>query len=366
MMKLNIFCLLASAIILVSACQSPKPIPRNNAPSPASAAETPVAETEEEAAPEYDVPEELELPLPGANLPVTQYREIWAYLVAGREQALKINLPVSDLVYFGAEVDSYGKLVDIPNFKNITRFPGRKHFVAACSSRSLTHFVLIEGSAERKALVQDLLEAAKPYDGLQIDFEYVPARDGAAFLSFLGELRAGLGNKLFSVALPARTYSNRDDVYDYTKIKPIVDRIFVMAYDEHWSGSKPGPIASMGWCQRVAKYSLEVIGKEKLIMGLPFYGRSWGSVNPNKAYIYSTIEEIIKEQKITNIERENGIPLFKYVVPVSVTVYYEDDYSLSARLEMYKKMGVTAVGFWRLGQETPFFWPIIELENTGN
>jgi spore germination protein YaaH len=132
-----------------------------------------------------------------------------------------------------------------------------------------------------------------------------------------------------------------------------------MAYDEHWSTSAPGPIASMGWCQRVARYSLETIGAEKLVMGLPFYGRSWGNTNVNRAHVYSGIEDIIREQNIREIGRENGIPTFKYEIPLAVTVYYEDAYSLSARLEMYKKMGVGAVGFWRLGQETAAFWSVI-------
>ena len=307
-------------------------------------------------------PTELVLPPPNANLPVTFFREIWAYLVTGREQGLNLNYPVSDLVYFGAEVDSYGKLTDVPNFRRISAFRGRKHLVAACSSRSLTHFVLMEGSQERRDLIRDLLSEAQPYDGLQIDFEYIPARDGNAFLSFLSELRLGLGNKMLSVALPARTKTSNEDVYDYAKIMPLVDRILVMAYDEAWSGSAPGPIASMGWCQRVAQYSLSIIGAEKLVMGLPFYGRSWGSENVSRAYIYSTIDEIIKEQKINEIKRDNGIPNFKYEKTLQVTVFYEDAYSLSARLEMYKKMGVSAVGFWRLGQETLDIWPHIMLE----
>ena len=325
--------------------------------------------SEDELLPDF-VPPELELLPPGTVLPVTHYKEIWAYLVAGREQALNHDYPITDLVYFGAEIDSYGKLTEIPNFRNVSAFRGRKHFVAACNSRSLTHFVLKEGSPEREALIRDLLEAARPYDGLQIDFENVPQRDGASFLSFLNELRIGLGSKFFSVALQARTRTLPDDVYDYARIKPLVDRILIMAYDEHWSGSAPGPIASMGWCQRVARYALDTIGIEKLIMGLPFYGRSWGSVNPNRALIYSSIDSIIRQENIQDIERENGIPKFKYVPNLTVTIYFEDAYSLSARLEMYKKMGVSAVGFWRLGQETSAFWPQINLEkasfNTSN
>jgi len=352
--------LFALAIFLLPGCYSPPAQPSDEIITPLPD-EANADEIEDEDSKEFVFPD-FELPPPDKSLPVSNFKEIWAYLVAGSEQGLNLNYPITDLVYHGAEVDSYGKLVDIPNFRNISSFRGRKHFEAACSSRSLTHFVLMEGSSERKALIRDLLEAAKPYDGLQIDFEYVPARDGEAFLSFLRELRAGLGNKVFSIALAARTRTISDDVYDYNKIKPIVDRILVMAYDEHWSGSEPGPIASMGWCQRVARYALDTIGAEKLIMGLPFYGRSWGNMNPNRALIYSTTEGIMRDQKITDVQRESGIPYFKYTMQVSVTLYYEDAYSLSARLDMYKKTGVNQVGFWRLGQETRAVWSVIGLE----
>jgi len=308
---------------------------------------------------EEDLP--ITLPAIGDPLPVSTFGEIWAYVLAGREAALTKGLPLTDIGYFGAEVDSYGKLTDVPARKGIN-FPARVHMVVACNSRSLTHFVLMPGSSERKALIADLLAATKNYDGLQIDFEYVPARDGEAYLSFLKELRAGLGNKVFSVALAARTRKTADDVYDYEKIKPHVDRILVMAYDEHWSGSKPGSVASLKWCQQVAEYSLRVIGREKLIMGIPFYGRSWGNHTPSRALVFSTTESLLNEMEIIKTGRENGIPVFEYDVNVSVKVFYEDEYSLSARMEMYKAMDITAIGFWRLGQETAEIWKYLKLE----
>jgi spore germination protein YaaH len=304
----------------------------------------------------------FELPPPEEKLPVSAFPEIWGYLVAGRETALTKNLPLSDIGYFGAEIDMYGKLTDVPNPRNVRNFSGRVHLVAACNSRALAHFVLMEGSAERKALIADLLAAAKNFDGLQIDFEYIPQRDGAAFLSFLGELRAGLTNKMFTIALPARTQLLSNDIFDYRRISPLVDRILVMAYDEHWATSAPGPIASLPWCKRVAEYALSVIGPEKLILGLPFYGRAWGDSNPSKAYLYSGIETLMEKNHISEIHRENGIPTFDYEVPVTVKVYYEDDYSLSVRMELYKSLGVRAIGFWRLGQETPAIWKLLRLE----
>jgi len=303
-----------------------------------------------------------EIPLihTGGNLPVSEFGEIWAYVVAGSESALTRGLPLSDIGYFGAEIDAYGSLTDVPRRQNLT-FQGKVHLVVACNSRSLTHFVLIGDRPERKTLIADLAAATRNYDGLQIDFENVPARDGNAFLSFLTELRAAIPGKIFTIALPARTRKIADDVYDYEKIKPIVDRILVMAYDEHWSGSNPGSVASMDWCRRVADYSIRAIGPEKLIMGLPFYGRAWGDYSPSRALINRTIQGIIRDEKVAEVKYENGIPVFTYHKNVSIKVYFEDEKSLTARMAMYKSMNVGSIGFWRLGQETPEVWKYLKL-----
>ena len=303
----------------------------------------------------------IELPPPGAALPVSIFGEVWAYVVEGRESALKPRLPITDIAYFSADIDSFGALIDVPKRRTLPAFSGRAHIVATCNGRALSHFVLIPGSAERKALVAGLLAAAKDYDGLQIDFENVPPRDAEEFISFLAELRAGLGGKMLTAALPARVRKLDNDPYDYEKISPLVDRILVMAYDEHWSTSGPGPIASLPWCKRVADYALSIIGKEKLVMGLPFYGRAWGHINPSRALVHPGVEAIMNEQGITEIRRENGIPAFSYEIPVPVTVYYDDDYSLSARMEMYRSMDIPSIGFWRLGQETPEVWKLLKL-----
>ena len=190
----------------------------------------------------------------------------------------------------------------------------------------------------------------------------VPLKDGGVFLSFLEELRERLGNKMFTIAMKATYKKTGDILHDYEKVAPLVDRILVMAYDEHWAASKPGPVASLAWCKRVAEYAMDITGREKLIMGIPFYGRAWGSPNPSRALIYSGVESLINENRITGIRRENGIPVFDYEVPVSVKVYYEDDYSLAARMNIYESLGVASIGFWRLGQETAAVWNFIRLE----
>jgi len=299
---------------------------------------------------------------PPADLPVSAFNEVWVYVVAGYESAYRRGLPVTDIGYFGAEVDSYGSLTAVPRRQTLSSFTGRVHLVVTCGSRALSHFALMPNSRERRDLIADLLAAARNFDGLQIDFEYIPPRAREAFHSFLRELRAGLGDKIFSVALPARTRKLENDIYDYDIIKPIVDKILVMAYDEHWSGSSPGSVASLQWCRNVANYSMRAIGRDKLIMGLPFYGRSWGNHTPSRALIYTTTQTLIRDMNVSVVRRENGIPTFDYNVNVSVKVYFEDEYSQSARMEMYKSLNVAAIGFWRLGQETAKVWNIIKIE----
>jgi spore germination protein YaaH len=301
----------------------------------------------------------MDLPKDMDDLPSSYFEEVWAYLISGEEKKLNTRYAISDLVHFAAEVDRYGDLAGIPRRKTITKFNGRVHLAIVCNSAGLTHFVIQGGSEARKQLVSEILEAVKDYDGLNIDMEYVPVRDAEHFLSFLSELRAGLGRRMLSVCVPGRTRAG--GAYNYASIAALADRVFVMAYDEHWSGSSPGPVASMNWCKAIADYGLYAVGQQKLVMGIPFYGRSWGDKSTSRALIHSTTENQKQEYGVQNFHRVNGIPTFTYDVTVKVTVYYEDEYSLAARMQMYRGQGVQKIGFWRLGQETPSIWQLVKL-----
>ena len=301
-------------------------------------------------------------PNSSGNLPVTSFREVWGYVIDGQEAALKKGLPITDIGYFGAEVDIYGSLSKLPDRKKLSGFNGKVHLVVVCGGSALTYFTLMPGSPQRRALIADLIKATENYDGLNIDFENIPARSGEAFLSFLRELRAGLPNKMLTIALYGRVRTVANDVYDYEKIKPYVDRVFIMAYDEHWGGGPAGPVSSIQWCRRVAEHSLRTIGAEKLVMGIPLYGRAWSTPNHHRALIYSSTERLKNSYNITDERRVNGTPAFNYDSNVSVKVFYEDEYSISARLVMYKSMNINAIGFWRIGQETPRVWDILKVD----
>ena len=289
-----------------------------------------------------------------------RFSEIWAYLMYGEEAVLPAELPVSDLFYFSAEINAYGELVGVPDIKRIGGYSGRKHLVVAeIGSYSLTHFCLDPSFPIRDSLIASIVKAASPFDGVQVDFEAIPIRDRDNFVEFLKILKKALGSKILSVALPARL-SDSGDALGYARISAVVDRVIVMAYDEHWSTSVPGPVASMDWCRRVAEFASARIPAGKLVMGLPFYGRAWGDKKPNKAYKYSGIESLAEEKNVGVFFRENEIPMFRYEETVGVVVYYDDAESITHRLGIYRDVGVDAVAFWRLGQEDPRIWARIQ------
>jgi len=292
--------------------------------------------------------------------PKSEFLEIWGYLSPGEEKLLESEWPVTDVALFSASISSTGKLVGIPDRGPLKSFGGRVHLVVAeVSNRPLTYFCLSPEYPVRAKLVRDIVEAAKPFDGVQIDFEQILDADAEHFATFLADIRKGIGKRMLSVALPARTRRVRD-AFDYDRIGPIVDRVIVMAYDEHWSGSKPGPIASFAWGVRVAGYALDRLGSEKTVMGMPFYGRAWADANPARAYRNSTLQTVLAERDNIAYSRQAGIPTASYSQTVNVTVFYEDAQSLADRARIYRNLDVLKIGFWKIGQEDRSVWPYLK------
>jgi len=302
------------------------------------------------------VPGPVSVPVPVETQQVASFQEIWTYLQNGDEKLLDALYPVSDVGYFGAAINYRGHLSGAPVRSKLSLYKGRVHLVVnEISSQALTHFSLDPEYPIRNALLTEIADASSDYDGVQIDFEMVPAPDAENFYSFLELLKKKIGTKTLSIAIPART-RNVGDAYDYDRITRIVDKVIVMAYDEHWSGSVPGSIASLAWCKKVSDYALVHIGKEKLIMGLPFYGRAWTEKNPAKAYRFSGISDLITEKNIPQISREESIPFFSYDETVHVNVFFEDGYSIISRALMYEDLSIRAIAFWKLGQEDRSIW----------
>jgi spore germination protein len=309
------------------------------------------------------------VPIMGSEAPQQgSFSEIWAYLMPGEEKELSGKEPITDVCYFTGEISYKGELVIGSKFPKSAKIPRktRVHLVIAdIRNMDLIHFLVDPSLQLRNKFIKDIVKASEDYNGVQIDFESVHCDDRELFFSFLKDIKKAIGNKRLSVAIPARV-EERKDAFCYKTLSSIVDRIFIMAYDEHWSGSQPGPVASSEWCEKVAHFAASMVPSNQLIMGIPFYGRSWQNKKNDRALRYMTTQDLISEsaQNVRHFTGPN--PGFEYEESVKVTVYYENTASLVNKAALYKSEGIQSIGFWRIGQGPKDFWNALAVEEKNN
>lgn len=294
------------------------------------------------------------------------FTEIWGYLMRGEEKELSGTEPFTDICYFSASINSMGRI----NTNNIIKKPAvkfqdsspRYHIVISeLSNAALMHFCLAKGSRAGKDLIKDIVTVSREFDGVQIDFESILPVDAPNFYSFLKKLKKKLKNKTLSIAVPARTKDN-NDAFQYSVLNKIVDRIIIMAYDQHWSTSLPGPVASKTWCEAISLYAVKTIDKEKIIMGVPLYGRAWQEKNHHRAYKYSTIQEIVREKKVEPLASSEKGLFTTYEEIVKIFLYFDDITSITDKLRLYKDKNVQGVSFWRIGYGPKDLWENLQIE----
>ncbi len=294
------------------------------------------------------------------------FKEIWAYLMKGEERYITGNEPITDLCYFSAQVNDIGRLdatIRPPQVPQPRAMKRRHHLViSAPASKTLMYFCLHRDRQTRDALISDILRLGAAFDGVQIDFEVMRPEQRSDYISLLATLKRKLGpNKILSVALPART-RQQDDAFDYRALADVTDRVMIMAYDEHWRTGSPGPIASLSWCESVLRFALENVRKDKLIMGLPLYGRVWQTDSLARALKYPDTLKLWEGQGRPTVQRTAGqVPHFKFDAQVNLSVYWEDAQSLRRKLNLYQRGSIQGAGFWRVGQGPAALWPELRI-----
>jgi spore germination protein len=293
------------------------------------------------------------------------FRELWGYLMRGEEKDLTGNEPFTDLCSFSASVNSKGRIPGAylpPNVYPLKNMKRMHLVITELSNGAVTRLCLNPETSAQEYLIDDILRVSERYQGVQIDFEAISQKDATRFWSFLSELKAKIGEPgILSVAVPARKRKIHSDAYDYSIISSIADRVIIMAYDQHWKTSRPGPVAAYSWCRDILLYAKTVIPGEKLIMGVPLYGRAWQEKNLNRALQYHHVHEILKSTgKNPHYDSDAG-NYFEYEERVTVKVYFEDERSLFARLQLYQSESVNALSFWRIGQGPARLWDLIDV-----
>ena len=220
---------------------------------------------------------------------------------------------------------------------------------------------LIGDAGARAAHAAEIVALAKSLkvDGVDIDYENLPASERDAMTAFARELRdatKAAGLLLSWTVQPKRgeSSSKGPGANDWREVCRIADRMQVMLYNEHNAQTGPGPVASPAWVENVATYALSVCPADKVVPVLKVSGMDWG---PAKADWRSFGEVAALREKVkpkVKRERASKAPWFSYSAPDGKhTVYFEDARSLEVKAKALRKLGLDEVVLWSLGSEDP-------------
>ncbi|HHV96526.1 MAG TPA: glycoside hydrolase [Clostridiaceae bacterium] len=239
--------------------------------------------------------------------------------------------------------------------------------------------------SNRIELVKQIVKAVKDYnlDGVNVDLENLKEYDRDDYTDFVRRLRQNLpSDKIVAVSVAPNPWGiNKgwQGSYDYKALGEYSDYLMIMAYDEHYEGGLAGPVASYDFVEGSIKYALKYVPKEKIVLGLPFYGRMWkhGDIIGGQGVNLTTVK--------TLIERYNGKVYFDYYYksPCAVitinpwdskpivmgktlgagiyTIWFENEASIKYKLQLVNKYDLKGTGSWSLGQETPDIWDYYDL-----
>lgn len=220
----------------------------------------------------------------------------------------------------------------------------------------------------RTLAISNLEKYIKQYnlDGINIDFEMVPAEDRDNLTQFMQELSARLKPQGYIISIdvfPKQDETNDVSIaYDYKELAKYADKIMIMTYDNHGTWSDAGPVADKSWVENNLKYALKFIPKNKLYMGIAGYGYDWSSKGV-ESLEYTGVMNLV-QQFNANVQWDDAAksPHFSYTGQDGVAhqVWFENKESLKAKLDLVNKYDIAGAALWKLGEEDPGYWQVFK------
>jgi len=218
-------------------------------------------------------------------------------------------------------------------------------------------------------------------DGIFVDMEALSEDSEEGLTALMAGLYSRLHpeGKLIMIAVMSKTSPTAEswyDEYNYSDLSNYTDYIQIMSYDKHYSTSAPGPIAPPDWVRKVMSYAVTQIPSEKILMGVPYYGRSWRTNDTGNGWVSMAFGWAVATQTAeefgATITRETtltdpvGVPTFKYVDESGYnrTAYFDDRLSWRVKLDIMDDYDLAGIGGWSMiwinDISTPELYPLLK------
>lgn len=229
-------------------------------------------------------------------------------------------------------------------------------------------------------IIQEVVTAVYEYnlDGVNVDLENLDAKDKDALTNFMKLMREAMpADKTVSIAVaanPNKLTTTWIAAYDYKALAEYVDYMVVMTYDEHCYGGAEGPVAGINFVEKSIQTVLEEVSRDKIVMGIPLYGRFWqvGKDVGGEAIVIANVPRLIKKHKLVPKYNEyEQTPFVKLEIyeggtssyingrvlePGVYNIYYENENSIRAKLDVVNKYNILGTALWALDNEDSDFW----------
>jgi chitinase len=246
----------------------------------------------------------------------------------------------------------YIAFINPDSLGNLTRTENLKEVAALAHSKNVKIMASIGGGGapkyypafligEKKSkLINDLVNLAvdNNLDGIDVDLE--GALIDANYESFVIDFAAALRqkNKLITAAIATVYKSQFTD-----KALAQFDFVNIMSYDRTgpWRPDKPGPHAPYSMAEEDLQYWLETrkIPKEKLTLGVPFYGYGFGGTAPESMSYKNILRQYPDSVNQDQMHLNGGM------------VYYNGLPTIRKKTELAKQK-VSGVMIWQLLQDS--------------
>ncbi|MCX7749417.1 MAG: glycosyl hydrolase family 18 protein [Clostridia bacterium] len=235
---------------------------------------------------------------------------------------------------------------------------------------------LLRNTDARDYIIKQVLSFASLYklDGINIDFENIYKEDKEHLTQFVREITPFLKEQGLVVSMDVTVPDGSDTwsrCYDREAIGKVVDYVMLMTYDQHWASSPvAGSVAQITWVEENLKKVLEMVPREKLLLGLPFYTRRWkeetGSTGKSK--LASTVlkmaaakDDIKANQAVVSWDEESGQFFAEYKKENALyKIWLENEDSIDLKSSLVLKYNLAGAASWRRSDEVPEIWSVLE------